>query len=73
MCEYVTLWVDDLPDLKRGEEIVRCRDCEHFTLEGSYRFEDGSTNVDFCEYVRGWLLQVTPDGFCAWGERRTSE
>lgn len=58
---------------KLGEEIVRCRDCKHFTLEGSYRFEDGSTNVDFCEYVRGWLLQVTPDGFCAWGERKEGE
>ena len=30
MTEYVTVWVDDLPDLKRGEEIVRCRDCRRF-------------------------------------------
>ena len=33
MAEYVTVWVDDLPDLKRGEEIVRCRDCEFYTPE----------------------------------------
>lgn len=33
-------------------------------------FENGKVNVDYCKYVRGWMLQITPDGFCAWGERR---
>ena len=51
-------------------EIVRCRDCKHYTLEGAYKFDDGSTNADFCEYIRGWLLQVNPDGFCAWGVKK---
>ena len=53
-----------------GEEIVRCRDCEHFTPEGTHMFEDGKTNVDYCKYVRGWMLQITPDGYCAWGVKR---
>ena len=53
-----------------GEEIVRCRDCEHATDDGygctlfgrreqvgSYRWEDVPAEVE-------------PDGFCKWGERR---
>ena len=52
-----------------NKEIVRCRDCKHFTPHGVYKFENGKTNADLCEYIRGWRLQITPDGFCAWGER----
>lgn len=52
-----------------GEEIVRCRDCRCFTPEGTIRFPDGSTNTDFCSYFREYKLQITPDGFCAWGVR----
>lgn len=50
------------------EEIVRCRDCKHFTPKGTHKFENGKTNADYCTYVRGWMLQITPDGFCKWGE-----
>ena len=57
--------------LVKREKITRCRDCKHFTLRGTQRFEDGSTNADFCEYIRGWMLQVNPDGYCAWGERKS--
>lgn len=53
--------------------IVRCRDCKHFTPKGTHKFEDGNVNADYCKYVRGWLLQITPDGFCAWGERKEDE
>ena len=53
-----------------GEEIVRCSDCRCFTPEGTIRFPDGSTNTDFCSYFKAYKLQITPDGFCAWGERR---
>lgn len=52
------------------EPIVRCRDCKHFTPKGTHKFENGKTNADCCMYVRGWLLQITPDGYCKWGERR---
>ena len=54
-------------------EIVRCRDCKHFTPKGTHKFENGKINEDYCDYVRGWMLQITPDGFCAWGERRTDD
>lgn len=57
-------------ELPKLTEIVRCRDCKHFTPQGTHKFENGKVNVDSCEYVRGWMLQITPDGFCAWGERR---
>lgn len=68
MAEYVTVWVDDLPDLKRGEEIVRCRDCERFAVDQSDH-----------DYRTGWWCKrwytdmVKPDGFCAWGKRKESE
>ena len=59
MAEYVTVWVDDLPDIKRGEEIVRCRDCKYCM---------SFWKSDYCDY----FSHVTndPDGFCAWAERR---
>ena len=51
-------------------EIVRCSDCRHFVSKGTHRFDGGKVNDDFCEYIRSWMLQVSPDGFCAWGERK---
>lgn len=51
-------------------EVVRCRDCKHFTPKGTHKFENGKVNADYCIYVRGFMLQITPDGFCAWAERR---
>ena len=56
--------------LARAGEIVRCRDCKHFTPKGTHKFENGKVNKDYCDYVRGWMLQITPDGYCAWGERK---
>lgn len=39
-------------------EVVRCRDCKHYGLGRR------------C----GWSKRfVTPDGYCAWAERRTNE
>ena len=48
-----------------GERVVRCRDCERFSVDQSDH-----------EYRSGWWCKrwdtdmVKPDGFCAWGERR---
>lgn len=48
--------------LHQHEEIVRCRDCKHFM------------NGDLCKLQDEWnefhWLEVEPDGFCKWGERR---
>lgn len=75
MSEYIiTDGMDVLGEwMPKLTKIVRCRDCEHFTPKGTHKFENGKVNADYCDYVRGWMLQITPDGFCAWGERRTDE
>ena len=72
MSEYIVNLSADWAS-KQGEklnEIVRCRDCKHFTPKGTHKFENGKVNADYCDYMRGWMLQITPDGFCAWGERK---
>ena len=52
--------------LEKQEEIVRCRDCDHGLFNGKTcdRLDPG-----FDEY---WF-EVTPDGYCAWAERRTND
>ena len=42
------------------EEVVRCRDCRHF------KPGEEKPPVDWCCYFHD---EVTPLGFCAWGER----
>jgi len=54
-------------------EIVRCRDCRYFTPKCTHKFDNGKTNADYCKFIRGWMLQITPDGFCSWGERADAE
>ena len=41
-------------------KVVRCRDCKHYTDD----------EMEYYHYCGSWCEQVTPDGFCAWGERR---
>lgn len=72
MSEYVTVWVDDLPDLKRGERIVRCMDCKYM-FDWAYdrmlckMWADGGIDDDAKNVL---YPTVEPDGFCAWGEPR---
>ena len=45
-----------------AQEVVRCRDCKHFTYADAAHGDD-----DWCakhEHI-GWSV----NGFCAWGER----
>lgn len=62
MSEYVTVWVDDLPDLKRGEEIVRCRDCRWAKPDHSDHEHRGEYRCNM------WIADVVAYGFCfrAW-------
>lgn len=55
------------------EEIVRCKDCKRYIPQGTYHFADNSTNKDFCDVIRGYTVQINPDSFCAWGERKDNE
>lgn len=42
------------------EEIVRCRNCKHYT-------ED---ELEYYHFCGEWCEQVEPNGFCAWGCRK---
>lgn len=46
------------------EEIVRCRDCKYATADQS---DHDFRELLWCNFHR---MDVKPDGFCAWGERR---
>lgn len=49
-----------------GEEIVRCKDCVYYEKHGSFvmcMLPDGDGGYA-C-----WIVE--PDGFCAWGERKS--
>ena len=54
------------------EPIVRCRDCKHFeTDECKCRYFVTPCTPDGAIVNRAMLsLNVDPDGFCAWGERK---
>lgn len=66
MSEYIV----EMDDEQHGkEEIVRCRDCARFVPQGTYRFNSGVVNKDTCNVIRGFVVQIDPNGFCAWGER----
>ena len=48
------------------DEIVRCRDCEHYRDHELFPIENAP---DICMSY-GFGLRVEPDGFCRWGVRR---
>ena len=53
------------------EEIVRCRDCKHYN-EKTYEWVNGWTRTyTTCALFDG--CRVEPNGFCAWGERRSND
>jgi hypothetical protein len=70
MSEFITEWMPDAHLYK--ERIVRCRDCKFYRfVDRSGIFKDEQHNDSFCSrFVDGKRMEVEPDGFCAWGERR---
>ncbi len=52
----------------KREEIVRCRDCKRYIPQGTFSFNDGPIIKDTCDVIRGFVVQIDPNGFCAWGE-----
>lgn len=69
--EYVCACISDnwgpkyIPRL--GEEIVRCRDCVHYT-DNEWVIATDVEHV--CHFWHGEPTKVEPGGFCAWGERK---
>lgn len=41
MAEYVTEWGESVADFTVREEVVRCRDCKHYTPEYGYDEDRG--------------------------------
>ena len=65
MTEYITVWVDGLPDLTPGEEITRCRDCKHYDTNdaASEVYPDRYWCNKLCHYMQSCE-------FCSRGERK---
>lgn len=64
----------DLCALTVKEEVVRCRDCKHSLLFGTecrhFAAYEPIAGGDEYEEV---TYSVSPDDFCAWGERRAEQ
>lgn len=60
----LVLWPKKIREERLREKIVRCRDCVDFD---HWEYADGTTR-NVC--ARFEFVDVTPDGFCAWSERR---
>ena len=78
MSEYITEWYWDemrnAPNQDQREEIVRCRDCKYADETESGLLLCNGYLVDNWDYYNDEPSigkQVEPDGFCAWGERRS--
>ena len=52
------------------EEIVRCRDCEHYEETEVRTWEFERRKMPTCGRFASFLHGTRPDGFCAWGEYR---
>lgn len=48
------------------EEIVRCKDCKHYS---EYEWVMVTDVSDVCHFFSDGV-KVEPDGFCKWGERK---
>ena len=59
-------WICELDEGQHGkEEIIRCRDCKRCARYETWNPEGEAFNCNF------WWSDTEPDGFCAWGERRS--
>ena len=59
--EFVDLMPDDMVP------VVRCKDCKYYTTEDFY----GNICCGCKLYCA--MLDITPDGFCSYGERKEAE
>lgn len=64
------LKVRDAMHARKREEVVRCRDCKHYSEHELVFATDVS---DVCHFWHGEPMKVAPDGFCAWGKRKESK
>ena len=66
MSEYIVKVEGQMPDAifeRELTEIVRCKDCRHFSYG-----DDNGTGSDWCDYHEH--IAWSRLGYCAWAERR---
>lgn len=81
MTEYVSVWLNDTAGYptfvcETKEQVVRCKDCHY--CQGEIDNHDGKGYLfHICmrpdgdgDYLR---MDVEPDGYCKWGERKVVE
>lgn len=68
MAEYVVDFYSE-HDGVRCKEVVRCRDCKHYSDHEWVIVTDVS---DVCHFF-GDGVKVEPTGFCKWGVRREED
>lgn len=63
--------------LARADKIVRCRDCKHVVHRPEWQPDKRFKPIDLWVCEAEWCMgfegdhpDVTPDGFCKWGEPR---
>ena len=56
----------DRQKTKDAVPVVRCKDCRHFILTSDYL----SQPYYDCAFQNGMGYIVSPDDYCAWGERK---
>lgn len=59
MSEYIVDTTDGILHARTTGELVRCKECGHCLTDGEGRY--------VCASLR---CTTTPDGYCAWGEKR---
>ena len=74
MSEYITEHYYDGESMAirqaQREEIVRCRDCEHYDETEVRTWEFERRKMPTCGRFASFLHGTQPDGYCAWGERK---
>jgi hypothetical protein len=63
-CEQAAQIVEQM----KGQEIIRCKDCEHWKLQIGNVKGDGLGSCDFHN-----VNLVTGEGFCYWADKRGKE
>lgn len=59
--------VADPPERVDLVQVVRCRDCVHYS---EHEWVIATDVSDVCHFWHGKPTKVAPDGFCAWGCRK---
>ena len=66
--EETAAWIGN--DVSLIRLIVRCRDCKYYYEAEEYH-PQGNYDIRCCKYFDTYNDEVEPNGYCAWGEKKT--